>query len=240
MNKETIYIKYKELTKFYKLPNNEARKLWKVVEPIATDKEFIKRCEKPYYHHDLKTIGEHILSDAIVTYKLATKLKNNKPSMKQIDIKLAVIIALFHDLYESPWQNVKDKKKLREKHGFTHPIEAITNAITWYPEYFTNKDKSMIIIDGVIHHMFPLGVRVIDDAMELNNIEKYNNLPQKYKEMIKLSTKIGKIGHYSLRKSLFIEGRIMSRADKIVALKKDIKSLNGYISLISGKNKHIK
>ncbi len=46
------------------------------------------------------------------------------------------------------------------------------------------------------------------------------NYPQKYKDMIKISTDIGKIGHYSLRKSFFIEGRIMSRADKIVAFKK--------------------
>ena len=32
----------------------------------------------------------------------------------------------------------------------------------------------------------------------------------------------------------------MSKADKIVALKKDIGSLNGYIALLSGKNKNIK
>lgn len=89
--------------------------------------------------------------------------------------------------------------------------------------------------------MFPLAVRRIDGTdMELNNKEKYDKLPQKYKDMIKLSTDIGKIGHYSLRKSFFIEGRIMSRADKIVALKKDIGSFNGYLALLSGKNKNIK
>lgn len=148
---------------------------------------------------------------------------------------------MFHDLYELPWQNIDIKKIMRNKHGFVHPIEAITNAITWYPEYFENKDKAMVIIDGVLHHMFPLAVRRIDDTdMELNNKEKYEKLPKKYKDMIKLSTDIGKIGHYSLRKTFFVEGRIMSKADKIVALKKDIGSFNGYLALLSGKNKNIK
>ena len=32
----------------------------------------------------------------------------------------------------------------------------------------------------------------------------------------------------------------MSRADKIVALKKDIGSFNGYLALLSGKNKNVK
>ena len=162
-------------------------------------------------------------------------------AIESINIELAVVIAMFHDLYELPWQNIDIKKIMRNKHGFVHPIEAITNAITWYPEYFENKDKAMVIIDGVLHHMFPLAVRRIDDTdMELNNKEKYEKLPQKYKDMIKLSTDIGKIGHYSLRKTFFVEGRIMSKADKIVALRKDIGSFNGYLALLSGKNKNIK
>ena len=99
----------------------------------------------------------------------------------------------------------------------------------------------MVIIDGVMHHMYPLAVRRIDGTdMELNNKEKFDKLPQKYKDMIKLSTDIGKIGHYSLRKTFFVEGRIMSKADKIVALKKDIHSVSGLVALLSGKNKNIK
>lgn len=241
MKEDKVYIKYKEFAKYYKLSNYDTKKLWRIIEPIATHKEFSKRCSDPYFHHDIKSLGDHILCDAIVTYKLATKLKRNSQNMKDINIENAVVIAMFHDLYELPWQNIGVKKIMRNKHGFVHPIEAITNAITWYPEYFKSKERAMIIIDGVIHHMFPLAVRRIDNTdMELNNKEKYDKLPQKYKDMIKLSTDIGKIGHYSLRKSFFIEGRIMSRADKIVALKKDIGSLNGYLALISGKNKNIK
>ena len=48
------------------------------------------------------------------------------------------------------------KKILRNKHGFVHPIEAVVNAITWFPQYFKTKEKTVIIIDGIIHHMFPL------------------------------------------------------------------------------------
>lgn len=241
MKEDKVYLKYKEFSKEYKLSSYDTRLLWKIIEPIATHSEFRKRCSNPYFHHDIKLLGDHILCDAIVTFKLASKLKKNNYSMKDISIDNAVVIAMFHDLYELPWQNIETKKIMRNKHGFVHPIEAIVNAITWFPEYFENKDRAMIIIDGVLHHMYPLAVRRIDDTdMQLNNQKKYDKLPNKYKDMIKLSTSIGKIGHYSLRKSLFIEGRIMSRADKMVAFKKDICSLNGYLALISGKNKNIK
>lgn len=241
MKENIVYLKYKKFASEYKLSSYDTKRLWKIIEPIATHKEFIKRCNDPYFHHDIKTLGDHILCDAIVSYKLASKLKRNKEQLKPINIKLVVIIAMFHDLYELPWQNIEIKKILRNKHGFVHPIEAIVNAITWFPEYFENKEKSLIIIDGVIHHMFPLPVRRIDNSpMELNNQKKFDNLEEKYKEMIKISTNIGAKGHYSLRKSFFIEGRIMSRADKLVAFKKDIGSVNGYLALLSGKNKNIK
>lgn len=241
MNDNKVYLKYKEFAKYYKLSYYDTKKLWKIIGDIATHEEFAKRCSNPYFHHDIKTLGDHILCDAIVTYKLASKLKKNNHTMKNVNVDLAVQIAMFHDLYELPWQNMEIKKIMRNKHGFVHPIEAITNAITWYPEYFSNKDKAMVIIDGVMHHMYPLAVRRIDGTdMELNNKEKYDKLPQKYKDMIKLSTDIGKIGHYSLRKTFFVEGRIMSKADKIVALKKDIHSVNGLVALLSGKNKNIK
>lgn len=241
MKENIVYLKYKEYAKDYKLDSSDTRKLWKIIEPIATHEEFVKRSTDPYFHHDIKTLGDHILCDAIVTYKLANRLRKDKKDLKPININLAVIIAMFHDLYELPWQNVEVKKIFRNKHGFVHPIEAAVNAITWFPQYFKTKERAVIIIDGIIHHMFPLAVRRIDNSpLELNNQEKYDKLPEKYKEIIKISTNIGAYGHYSLRKSFFIEGRIMSRADKIVALKKDIGSFNGYLALLSGKNKNVK
>lgn len=236
---ELVYEKYKNLANFYNLSKTDTKKLWGIIKDICEHKEFIKRCKNPYYHHDLTTIGEHILSDTIVSYKLANRYKEKYKNFHRIDIKTTIYISMFHDLYEKPWQNTFIKKKMCDKHGFVHPLEAITNAITWYPKYFENKEKAMIIIDGVIHHMYPLMVRSIDKTINLNNQSKYDKLPKKYKDMINLSTNIGKIGKYSLRKTFFIEGRIMSKADKIVALRKDITSFRGYISLISGKNKNI-
>lgn len=110
MKEDKVYLKYKEFTKQYKLTNYDTKKLWKIIEKIATHEEFAKRCSDPYFHHDIKTLGDHILCDAIVTYKLATKLKRKKHSMKNINVELAVVIAMFHDLYESPWQNIDIKK----------------------------------------------------------------------------------------------------------------------------------
>lgn len=237
MEKE-IYDLYKRLAIKCNLTNGDIKKLWSMIENICKHPEFQKRCYAPFFHHDIKTLGEHILNDTIVTYKIAKDIKKNH--RKIINIELAVYIAMFHDLYEIPWQNTFQKKKFRNKHGFSHPLEAIINAITWYPEYFKSKDNALIIIDGVIHHMFPFPVRAIDNTnLELNNQEKYEKLPDRYKKMIFSSTSIGKVGHYSLRKSFFLEGRILSKADKIVAMKTDLKGLNGYLAMINGHNKKI-
>ena len=75
MKEDKVYLKYKEFAKQYKLSNYDTKKLWKIIEPIATHEEFAKRCSDPYFHHDIKTLGDHILCDAIVTYKLATGLE---------------------------------------------------------------------------------------------------------------------------------------------------------------------
>ena len=89
--------------------------------------------------------------------------------------------------------------------------------------------------------MYPLPVRAIDDTdLELNNQDRYDLLDEKYKKIMKASTLIGKVGHYSLRRSFYIEGRVMSRADKIVAMRKDLHSLNGYLALITGNNNKLK
>ena len=98
MKENIVYLKYKKYAKDYKLDSSDTRKLWKIIEPIATHEEFIKRSTDPYFHHDIKTLGDHILCDAIVTYKLANKLRKDKKDLKPININLAVIIAMFHDL----------------------------------------------------------------------------------------------------------------------------------------------
>ena len=200
------YELYKKYATFYKLDKDEVKELWDIIEPIASSKEFITRCDDPFFHHDKVTLGEHLLCDTIVSYKIAKKKKKNT--------KLACLIAMFHDMYEKPWQNAHDHKKLWNKHGFTHPIEAAINAITWYPEYFKDED-AYIIIDGIIHHMYPLPVRAINSSeMDLNNDATYKKLPIKFKKMIIKSSKRWSIGKISFCRSKYKEGRIMSKADK--------------------------
>lgn len=62
-------------------------------------------------------------------------------------------------------------------------------------------------------------------------------MADKYKKIMISSTLIGQLGHISLRRSFYIEGILMSKADKIVAIRKDIHSLDGYLSLLTGKIK---
>ena len=241
--KKEIYEKYKLFCEQYKLSGYNSKKLWNIIRPICYHKEFIKRCKDPFWHHDLKTTGDHIICDAIVTYKMIIKLKKKNKNFTFINLKIAIYIAMFHDLYEEPWQNnLKFKDKLlRNQHGFIHPIEAVVNAITWFPNAFLDEHDALIIIDGMIHHMYPLPVRAIDGTiLQLNNQDRYDVLDEKYKKIMKASTMIGRIGCFSLRRSFYIEGRIMSRADKIVATRKDINSIEGYLALVTGKNKRIK
>ena len=241
--KKEIYEKYKFFCAQYKLTGFNIKKLWVIIRPICYHKEFIKRMKEPFWHHDSKTIGEHIICDAIVTYKIINKLKKRSKKFTFINLKVAIYIAMFHDLYEEPWQNnIKSKnKKFKNLHGFTHPLEACINAITWFPDLFKDEYDSLIIIDGIIHHMFPLPVRAIDETdLELNNQEKYDAMHEKYKKIMIASTKIGKVCSFSLRKSFYVEGRLMSKADKIVALRKDLHSLEGYLALVTGKNKKLR
>jgi len=217
----------------FKLSKSDSKVLWNIISPICCHKEFVKRCDEPFYHHDTITLGEHIINDTIVTYKLSKKKKN-------VDVRTACLIAMFHDLYEIPWQNVRDHKKLMNKHGFVHPIEATINAITWYPEYFNDDNQAKIIVDGIIHHMFPLPVRAMNkEIYDLNNLVKYNNLDKKYQDMISTSTKRFSVSKIGFCRSKYREGRIVSRADKKVALKLDLKRPRAYLSLINGNNKKI-
>ena len=151
--------------------------LLSIINDIYSHPEFQKRLDsKNYPHHSSISLGEHILNDAIVAYKIA-KNKNYSYS----NLKLIILIAMFHDLYEFPWQNSKIiKNKFQNLHGFTHPIEAAINAVTWFPEYFQNLEETKIIIDGIIHHMYPFPVRSLKEGFleaELNNLEKINDLP---------------------------------------------------------------
>lgn len=222
------------------LTKSEQKEFYEIIKPIFLHEEFQKRLDNSKYpHHGNTSLGSHIISDAIETFIIANKkIKKGK----KVNKKTAVIIAMCHDLYELPWQNSGRKEsRFTNKHGFTHPLEAAINAITWFPEYFKNFKDSAIIIDGILHHMYPFPVRSLDkiDA-ELNNKEKLNNIDKNLYLLLEELSNRNKIGTISFARSRYIEGRIVSLADKTVTIKSDKLSIKGYKALITGKNDELK
>ena len=231
-----------ELFERKKLNDNEKIELYNIMKDIYFHPEFQKRLTKDFPHHGSFTLGDHIIKDAIVTYKLSKKYEKRK-RRKPYNTKLAVTIAMFHDLYTECWQNSAEKPKhFYNKHGFRHPVEAVINAYNWYPEMFKNEHDSKIIIDGILHHMYPLPVTsYVDSKNNKNEIKNYiltSNLDDKIKQIMIDSTKRHKIYKVSLSRSKYKEGRIMSKADRRVASRE----LNNYHSakaLITGTNKRL-
>ena len=145
---------------------------------------------------------------------------------------------MLHDLYTLPWQNndLNKANHFLHYHGFRHPVEAVINAINWFPEIFIDNITSKKIIDGIIHHMYPLPVSKIksfdSNEIELKNYELVNNLSNMHKEIILWSCK-------RFRRSKYTEGRIVSKADKLVSIHQ-IRNLESAKALITGKNNKIK
>ena len=225
----------------YKLTNEEQEELWNYIKEIFNHKEFQRRMSPDFPHHDKINLGEHILEDTIVTYILSKKVKKS-----DYNLDLALKISMFHDFYIEPWQNnLKNKNnKLHNKHGFRHPVEAIIAAMTYFPEYFQDIDEAKIIIDGVLHHMHPFPVRRVelteDNVMELNNWDQFLKLDLKLAATMYVCTLRNRVGKFSFSRSLFKEGRVMSKADKIVSkLNMKESSLAGIIALVSGKNNNL-
>ena len=223
----------------YNINDDDRNDIIKVIKPIVRHPEFIRRLTHEFLHHDKTTLGYHILEDTIVTFNLCKKKKLTKEQTV-----IAMKIAMLHDLYVSPWQNNPKAKdnKFFNKHGFRHPIEAVVNAITWFPEFFKDDNEAMIIIDGIIHHMFPFPVMSVDCSnyrdLELNNLDSFLKLDDKYKKLIYKSCSRKKIKRLSFAPSSYIEGKLMRKADKISSLD-NFTSLRGIIALVTGINSHI-
>ena len=220
------------------LNKNEKEEFLNIIEPIVNHYEFQRRMTKKFPHHSDITLGMHILEVAILTYKKCKKLQLKN---KKVDIKTAVYIAMMHDLYTVCWQNNNDAnvKHFFNKHGFRHPLEATINSITWFNDLF-NEQNSEILIDGILHHMYPLPIRKVTNNidLELKNNKEYENLDIKYKEIIIKCTKRRSVFNISICKSKYIEGRIVSNCDKKVSFSQ-IKNIDSLTSLITGKNKSI-
>ena len=219
----------------YNLSREEKKELLCMINPIFKHDEFQKRMTLKFPHHGNITLGEHILEDTVVTYLMCKNRKN-------VNKLLAVRISMLHDLYTFSWQNNKENRvrKFCNKHGFRHPIEAVLNAIYWFPELFKDTEESKIIIDGILHHMYPLPVRVYDkNNMELKNINLLDKIPRELEKIIIDSLNRKKIRKLSFSKSIYLEGRIMSKADKKVS-KGQIKNISTLTSLVTGHNKSLK
>jgi len=215
------YNDLKEIFKMYNLTNKEMRYIWKVIKPIYCHDEFQKRMIAPFYHHQDITLGEHIIEDTIFVYKSCIKKKQS-----DLVIKRAMLIAMFHDLYVRPWMQRNVKQYFINSHAFIHPIEAVVNAITWFPSYFENLEDSKIIIDGILHHMYPCPVRANSSLIwEIANFDLYEKLDDKYKKIILCSLEPCCFRNLSLRNSFYFEGRILSKVDKIITMRKDLKGI---------------
>lgn len=228
--------KLEDLLDRYNFNNIDKMIFIEIVKPIYFHEEFQKRLvAENFPHHGKLSLGEHILNDAIITYLICIKKLEKGIN---VNLKLAIIIAMFHDLYECPWPLSLPKNKIVNYHAFRHPIEAIVNAYTWFPEYFADKDEAEIIIDGIIHHMYPFPVRSINTKfkyLELNNLAKLKLMNKNIKRMIVESTNRKRIGNISFSKSRYLEGRIISRADKIATFKTEKKYLMILKATILGK-----
>ena len=226
----------------YHLSSSDRDNFKKISKDIYNHHEFKRRMSNEFLHHDDVSLASHILEDSVLTYILSKKYLN-KNSNSNYRIDLAVKISMLHDLYTIPWQNNPEAHVYHffSKHGFRHPVESAINAILWYPYIFQDKMDSEIIIDGILHHMFPLPVRRINkkiNKVELKNMSNYLLLSRDYKRIINNSLKRGRIGILSFSRSKYKEGRIMAKADRIVS-RKQIKNFESFKALLTGTNKKL-
>lgn len=219
----------------YKIPNSDRIVIFDSIKNILLHDEFQRRLNDPFYHHGTIMLGEHILQDVIVTYLLCKR--NGK-----VNTTYALKIAMMHDLYTRPWQNSGVKKEFFHRHGFIHPIEAAINSSIWFQDEFNDSKKSEIIIDGIVHHMYPLPVTSYnsydENILQLYNYELSKRVRPDLRDMLIDSSNRARIGEVSLTRSKFKEGRIMSFADKMVSIS-DIDGTGSITSLITGKNKRL-
>lgn len=241
MNSKSSELELENILNKFKFSFEDKKIFKKMIKNIFNHKEFQRRMNGEYKHHDNISLGHHILEVAAKTYLLSKKYVSDS----NFDIDVAVKIAMFHDLYELPWQNNPEAKvkHFSNKHGFKHPVEAVINSVSWFPAEFKNDEKLDKIIDGIIHHMYPLGVTCFKDeevnCMELKNFDKIVNLKDIQKEVLYKVTNRCKICNLSICKSKYKEGKIVSKADKIISMS-NFKNISSLTSLLTGHNKNLK
>lgn len=223
----------------YGLTIKEKEELLDIIKPIFIHDEFQRRLTSEFYHHDQITLGQHILEVTILTYLFAKK-------DKKINLEYSLNIAMLHDLYCQPWQNNPSSKprKFYNGHGFRHPIESVINSSVWFPDIFNEEHKNQIITDGIVHHMYPLPVmRFIEDDInihELKNFDYIKHMDSTVKDSLINSSNRSITRNLSITPSKYLEGVIVSNADKIVSVGNFKGSnINGITALITKKNKNL-
>ena len=219
------------------LSKSEQKEIFSYIKKIMYHKEFQKRSTVMFLHHGNTTLGEHILEDTVLTYKQCKK------SNKKIDLELALKIAMMHDLYTLPWQNsVIKKEKKTHLHGFSHPIEAAINSMVWFKNEFSDERKALVLLEGIVHHMYPLPVLSFYESetneLELNNFDMIKKISKENLDLLKKVSTPNITNELSFRISKYLEGRIMSKVDKKVSLGQ-FNNLSGILALVTGKNKSI-
>ncbi|MEA1975766.1 MAG: HD domain-containing protein [Bacillota bacterium] len=113
-----------------------------IIKEIVHNKIYLQL--KNYTQHN-ESIYDHSLKVSYLAYKISKKLK--------LDYISATRGALLHDFFLYDWriEGKLNKKKLFQKHGFTHPKEALINA----KKHFNINKKEE---DIIIKHMFPLTI----------------------------------------------------------------------------------
>lgn len=223
----------------YDLTSNEKEELLSIIKPIFEHDEFQRRLTSEFYHHDQITLGQHILEVTILTYLLSKK-------DKKINLEYSLDIAMLHDLYCQPWQNNPNSKprKFYNGHGFRHPIESVINSSIWFPDIFNEEHKTQIITDGIVHHMYPLPVmRFTEDEInihELKNFKYIKEMDSQVKDALIEASNRSITRNLSVTSSKYVEGVIVSNADKIVSVGNFKGSnINGITALITKKNKNL-
>ena len=102
--------------------------------------EIVKSMDK-YIQHGTTTTLEHCINVSYISYKLAKKF--------HLDAKSTARAGLLHDLFLYDWHTEKKTKKLFEKHGFTHPQIALSNATKIF-------NLNEVEEDIILKHMWPL------------------------------------------------------------------------------------
>lgn len=213
------------------LSKEDQKEFLNIIKPIFESEEFKIRSTDKFEHHDDLTLGYHILEVAIFTYLECKKHKD-------VDTNVAVYIAMMHDLYTIPWHDNPEAKVnyFFNKHGFRHPVEAVINSINWYPEIYENYDKEKII-DGILHHMFPMPVRVYNDKdLELKTDNRVSGTCE---QILIKSTHRKRIKNISFCRSKYKEGRIVSKCDK-KSTRIHLKNVNSLTQAVTGHNKNTK